>query len=217
MLYAQIIPVYVSPTLNERNFGDLQGVPSSQHTVMFDKKQISKVRNDFRTKFPGLNGESCADIHARTIPFFDEFIVPHLREGRNVLISSHGFVIRTLIKHLDKMTDEEFNEQMTFEKTAPERCLLLAPTGKDSAEFSVWTVSSHLATAWFCRRAVDVQIREWRVPQGRPVASRPRREHQPKHGAILTVEEADPVEPLGPIRAIPVCCEKYYVFWVSAL
>lgn len=127
--YDFIIPVYVSPTLNERNFGDLQGVPSTRHTVLFDKEQIHKIRNDYTTKFPGVNGESCADIHERTIPFFNEFIVPHLKDGRNVLVSTHGFVIRTLIKYLDKMTDNEFNEQMKLEKTAPGRCLLLAPTG----------------------------------------------------------------------------------------
>lgn len=106
-----------------------QGVPSSKHTVLFDKEHIRKIRNDFHTKFPGVNGESCADIHARTIPFFDAFILPHLAAGRNVLVSSHGFVIRTIIKHLDGMDADEFNAQMKLEKTAPERCLLLAPTG----------------------------------------------------------------------------------------
>ncbi|RLN75965.1 hypothetical protein BBJ28_00009592 [Nothophytophthora sp. Chile5] len=125
----QIIPVYISPALNERNFGDLQGVPSTKHTVMFDKEHVKKIRNDFHTRFPGENGESCEDIHARTIPFFDSFILPHLAAGRNVLLSSHGFVIRTLIKHLDGMDANEFCEQMKLEKTAPERCLLLAPTG----------------------------------------------------------------------------------------
>ncbi|KAF1333755.1 hypothetical protein FI667_g2435, partial [Globisporangium splendens] len=127
--YEFIVPVYISPALNERNFGDLQGVPSTRHTVLFDKEQIRKIRNDYTTKFPGVNGESCADVAARAIPFFDDFILPHLKVGRNVLVSSHGFVIRTLIKHLDNMDDAEFNEQMKLEKSAPERCLLLAPTG----------------------------------------------------------------------------------------
>lgn len=125
----QITPVYISPALNERNFGDLQGVPSTKHTVLFDKEQIRKIRNDYNTKFPGVNGESCADVHARAIPFFEDFILPHLQAGRNVLLSSHGFVIRTLVKYLDNMDEREFNEQMKLEKSAPERCLLLAPTG----------------------------------------------------------------------------------------
>lgn len=148
--------MYISPALNERNFGDLQvraaclqsscmhgihmaycvvvaeflqGVPSTKHTVLFDKEQIRKIRNDYNTKFPGENGESCADVHARAVPFFNDFILPHLKAGRNVLVSSHGFVIRTLVKHLDNMDENEFNEQMKLEKSAPERCLLLAPTG----------------------------------------------------------------------------------------
>lgn len=99
------------------------------HTVMFDREQIRKIRNDYYTKFPGVNGESCADIEERVIPFFNEFVVPHLQEGRNVLLSTHGFVIRTLIKHLDRMDEAEFNAQMKLEKSAPDRCLLLAPTG----------------------------------------------------------------------------------------
>ncbi|CAH0484798.1 unnamed protein product [Peronospora farinosa] len=127
--YDFIIPVYVSPTLNERNFGDLQGVPSTRHTRMFDKEHVVKIRNDYYTRFPGENGESCEDIHNRTIPFFNSFILPHLAAGRNVLVSSHGFVIRTLIKYLDGMDADEFNEQMKLEKTAPDKCLLLAPTG----------------------------------------------------------------------------------------
>uniref|UniRef100_A0AAV1UMY1 phosphoglycerate mutase (2,3-diphosphoglycerate-dependent) n=1 Tax=Peronospora matthiolae TaxID=2874970 RepID=A0AAV1UMY1_9STRA len=127
--YDFIIPVYVSPALNERNFGDLQGVPSTKHIVMFNRERVQKIRNDFYTRFPGTNGESCEDIHNRTIPFFNSFIMPHLAAGRNVLVSSHGFVIRTLIKYLDGMDATEFNEQMTLEKTAPDKCLLLAPTG----------------------------------------------------------------------------------------
>lgn len=125
----QIVPVYISPALNERNFGDLQGVPSTRHTVLCDKAQIRQVRNDYNTKFPGANGESCADVHTRAVPFFQAFVLPHLQAGRNVLLSSHGFVLRTLVKHLDGMDEREFNAQMKLEKSAPEKCLLLAPTG----------------------------------------------------------------------------------------
>ncbi|KAJ8521599.1 hypothetical protein ON010_g17799 [Phytophthora cinnamomi] len=107
----------------------MQGVPSTKHTVLFNREHVKKIRNDYYTRFPGENGESCEDIHNRTIPFFSSFIVPHLAAGRNVLVSSHGFVIRTLIKYLDGMDAQEFNEQMKLEKTAPDKCLLLAPTG----------------------------------------------------------------------------------------
>ena len=90
---------------------------------------IRKIRNDFYTPFPGKKGESSYDTYRRVVDYFQEFIVPHLASGRNVLVSSHGFAIRTLIKYLDKMSDEEWNAQMSIEKTNPVECRLLAPTG----------------------------------------------------------------------------------------
>lgn len=44
-------------------------------------------------------------------------------------MSSHGFAIRTLIKYLDKMDDTRWNDEMNIEKSDPQNCLLLAPTG----------------------------------------------------------------------------------------
>jgi len=114
--------VFISLALSDRNFGGLQvsgrdsssrdhepcdsvtdrrgceqGVASSKHTVQFGKEHIRKIRNDFPTKFLDVNGESCADIHARTIPLFDAFILPHLAAGRNVLVSSHSFVLLIVV------------------------------------------------------------------------------------------------------------------------
>uniref|UniRef100_M4BY08 phosphoglycerate mutase (2,3-diphosphoglycerate-dependent) n=1 Tax=Hyaloperonospora arabidopsidis (strain Emoy2) TaxID=559515 RepID=M4BY08_HYAAE len=84
------------------------GVPSTKHIVMFNRERVQKIRNDFYTRFPGKNGESCEDIHNRTIPFFNSFIMPHLAAGRNVLVSSHGFVIRTLINAETRIATQVF-------------------------------------------------------------------------------------------------------------
>ncbi|EQC28766.1 hypothetical protein SDRG_13449 [Saprolegnia diclina VS20] len=118
------IPVYVTPALNERNFGSLQGVPSTQHPT-----NLAPIRNEFGLKFPGEKGESCADIEARVMPFFRQFIEPQLAAGKNVLVSTHGFVLRTLMKSFEKMDEDFFNAQMKLEKTDPSACRLLAPTG----------------------------------------------------------------------------------------
>ncbi|KAF0739545.1 hypothetical protein Ae201684_004727 [Aphanomyces euteiches] len=119
-----VLPVYVTAALNERHFGSLQGVPSTHHP-----SGLGPIRNDYRLKFPGLKGESCADIEARAWPFFQEFILPHLRAGKNVLVSTHGFVIRTFIKMLEAMDDATYVSQMALEKSQPGNCRLLAPTG----------------------------------------------------------------------------------------
>lgn len=44
-------------------------------------------------------------------------------------MSSHGFALRTLIKHLDDMDEREWDGQMSIEKSNPKKCKLLAPTG----------------------------------------------------------------------------------------
>ncbi|KAF0691277.1 Aste57867_17455 [Aphanomyces stellatus] len=119
-----VVPVYVTAALNERHFGSLQGVPSTHHPP-----GLAPIRNDYRLKFPGLKGESCADVEARALPFFRECIVPHLAAGKNVLVSTHGFVIRTLIKVLEDMDDDVYVSQMALEKSEPANCRLLAPTG----------------------------------------------------------------------------------------
>ncbi|RHY92615.1 hypothetical protein DYB37_001749 [Aphanomyces astaci] len=120
-----VLPVYVTSALNERHFGSLQGVPSTQHPPDIG----GAIRNDYRLRFPGDKGESCADVEARVMPFFVACIQPHLAAGKNVLVSTHGFVIRTLIKVLEGLDDATYLAHMAMEKSNPEACRLLAPTG----------------------------------------------------------------------------------------
>lgn len=123
------LPIISSSKLNERNFGDLQGIPSTDHLKEYTKDFLRQVRNDFNTKFPGVTGESNADVYNRVIPYFETEVLPLLLEGKNVLLVSHGFVTRCLIKYLDSMDENEFNVEMSKEKSNPEECKLLAATG----------------------------------------------------------------------------------------
>ena len=105
-------------------------MPSTLHREYYTEDELRSMRNLYREPFPA--GESCADVTKRVLPYFEQYIVPHLKVGRNVLVSSHGFVIRCLIKHLESMSEDEFNEQMKLEKTRPSDCRLLVPTGKET-------------------------------------------------------------------------------------
>jgi 2,3-bisphosphoglycerate-dependent phosphoglycerate mutase len=51
--------------------------------------------------------ESLKDVVARMLPFWYDFLVPALRQGRRVLVSAHGNSLRALVKHLDGISDEE--------------------------------------------------------------------------------------------------------------
>lgn len=43
----------------------------------------------------------------RFLPYFTDVIVPDLRSGKTVLIVAHGNSLRALVKHLDRMSDDD--------------------------------------------------------------------------------------------------------------
>ncbi|MFC1800371.1 2,3-bisphosphoglycerate-dependent phosphoglycerate mutase, partial [Candidatus Eisenbacteria bacterium] len=47
------------------------------------------------------------DTVARFLPFWHDTIGPAVRSGKRVLIAAHGNSIRALIKHLDRIGEEE--------------------------------------------------------------------------------------------------------------
>jgi 2,3-bisphosphoglycerate-dependent phosphoglycerate mutase len=54
--------------------------------------------------------ESLKDVTARLLPYWYDAIVPDLRNSGQVLVVSHGNTLRALIKHLDRLTDEQVAE-----------------------------------------------------------------------------------------------------------
>src|SRR6185503_10960348 len=54
--------------------------------------------------------ESLKDTVARVLPYWEKEIAPMVRSGKRVLIASHGNSLRALVKHLDKISDEEISE-----------------------------------------------------------------------------------------------------------
>jgi 2,3-bisphosphoglycerate-dependent phosphoglycerate mutase len=54
--------------------------------------------------------ECLKDTLERTLPYWEDAIVPDLRAGRVVLVTAHGNSIRALIKHLDHIGDDEISE-----------------------------------------------------------------------------------------------------------
>jgi len=101
----KIIPVYSAWELNERMYGQLQGLNKAETVKKFGAEQVQIWRRSFDGKPP--EGESLAMTAARTLPYFQKRIVPHLEKGENVLISAHGNSLRAIVMHLDQLTKEE--------------------------------------------------------------------------------------------------------------
>jgi 2,3-bisphosphoglycerate-dependent phosphoglycerate mutase len=124
------IPVHRSWRLNERHYGDLQGLDKAETAAKFGEPQVKVWRRSYDVPPPPLRpddprhpgrdaryaslapselplAESLKDTVARFLPYWHETIVPALREERRVLIAAHGNSLRALVKYLDAIPDAE--------------------------------------------------------------------------------------------------------------
>lgn len=102
------VPTDYDQALNERMYGDLQGLNKAETAAKFGDEQVKIWRRSYDIAPP--NGESLKDTAARVLPYFEKEIVPKLREGKNVVIAAHGNSLRALIMHLEKMSPKEILE-----------------------------------------------------------------------------------------------------------
>ncbi|MBI2811916.1 MAG: 2,3-bisphosphoglycerate-dependent phosphoglycerate mutase [Candidatus Melainabacteria bacterium] len=102
------IPVYNSWHLNERMYGNLQGMNKKEMMEKFGKEQVQRWRRSFDEAPP--EGESLAMTAARTIPYFKQEIFPLLNEGKNVFVSAHGNSLRSIVMFLDNLSKEQVVE-----------------------------------------------------------------------------------------------------------
>ncbi|MBM3184616.1 MAG: 2,3-bisphosphoglycerate-dependent phosphoglycerate mutase [Chlamydiae bacterium] len=102
---AKTIPVYTACELNERMYGKLQGLNKKETAMQFGDEQVHTWRRSYDGKPP--EGESLQMTIARSLPYFQNKIVPHLEQGKNVLIAAHGNSLRGIVMHLDGLSKEE--------------------------------------------------------------------------------------------------------------
>lgn len=102
------MPVVADKALNERHYGDLQGLNKAETAEKFGKEQVHVWRRSYDVRPPG--GESLADTAARALPFFKTRILPDLKAGKNVLVSAHGNSLRAIVMDLDALSREQVME-----------------------------------------------------------------------------------------------------------
>jgi len=124
------IPVRRSWRLNERMYGALQGLNKAETAAKHGEQQVKLWRRSYATPPPPLapddpawpgndrryaglqrsdvpSAESLEDTVRRFLPFWESDIVPSLASGQRVLIAAHGNSLRALIKHLDRISDDD--------------------------------------------------------------------------------------------------------------
>ncbi|KAF3796890.1 2-3-bisphosphoglycerate-dependent phosphoglycerate mutase [Nymphaea thermarum] len=101
----QSIPVVAAWQLNERMYGELQGLNKQETADRFGKEQVHEWRRSY--DIPPPNGESLEMCAERAVAYFRENIEPQLHAGKHVMIAAHGNSLRSIIMYLDKLTSQE--------------------------------------------------------------------------------------------------------------
>ena len=91
--------------LNERMYGDLQGLNKDETRAKFGDEQVKIWRRSY--DIPPPKGEALKDTAERVLPYYHEHIEPLLKEGKNIIIAAHGNSLRALIMYLEGLSKEE--------------------------------------------------------------------------------------------------------------
>jgi 2,3-bisphosphoglycerate-dependent phosphoglycerate mutase len=124
------IPTKRSWRLNERHYGDLQGLNKMETAAKHGEDQVLIWRRSYDTPPPPLEvdderhpshdpvyadvdpgdlpaTEALSDVVDRMLPYWFEEIAPEVEAGKTVLVVAHGNSLRALVKHLDDISEED--------------------------------------------------------------------------------------------------------------
>jgi 2,3-bisphosphoglycerate-dependent phosphoglycerate mutase len=91
--------------LNERHYGDLQGLNKDEMRKKYGAEQVHIWRRSYDVAPSG--GESLKQTCERVIPYFKSAILPRLKRGEDVLIVAHGNSLRGLLKELEGLDEKQ--------------------------------------------------------------------------------------------------------------
>ncbi len=126
-LQQEQLPVKIDWRLNERHYGNLQGLSKVALTKKFGEKQVLLWRRSYSVRPPKITtqniynqqgdpkyksikvptAESLKDVVARVVPFWLQEIIPKIRNNERIIIAASGNSLRALIKYLDKISASE--------------------------------------------------------------------------------------------------------------
>lgn len=127
------IPVTKEWRLNERHYGNLQGLNKTETAEKHGEDQVKIWRRSYDTPPPLMSkdnpehpvhdpryrdvdpqelpsGESLKQTVARFLPLWNQNIAKDIRAGRRILIAAHGNSLRALMMNLENMTPAEIME-----------------------------------------------------------------------------------------------------------
>jgi 2,3-bisphosphoglycerate-dependent phosphoglycerate mutase len=91
--------------LNERDYGDLAGLNKDDARAKWGEEQVLIWRRSYDVPPPG--GESLKDTAARTLPYYEDRILPIVKTGETVLVAAHGNSLRSMVMAIEGLTPDE--------------------------------------------------------------------------------------------------------------
>jgi 2,3-bisphosphoglycerate-dependent phosphoglycerate mutase len=102
------IPIEKDKALNERMYGELQGLNKDETVKKYGEAQVKIWRRSYDVCPPG--GESLKDTSERVLPYYEQTIKPYLLKGEAILVAAHGNSLRALIMELEQLSREQVLE-----------------------------------------------------------------------------------------------------------
>lgn len=103
-----VIPIYSAAVLNERYYGKLQGMKRHIMEKKYGAEKLASWKWDLESRLP--EAESLQEVYERAVPYFEQKVVPLLKEGKNVIICAHQGSLRALVKYIEGISDEGIKE-----------------------------------------------------------------------------------------------------------
>lgn len=125
------VPVRRSWRLNERHYGNLQGLDKAETREKYGDDQLKLWRRSYDVPPPPISddneygqvgdlrypisdiipkSECLADVVTRMMPYWFDAIVPDLVHNEVVMVAAHGNSLRALVKHLEGISDDDIAE-----------------------------------------------------------------------------------------------------------
>jgi 2,3-bisphosphoglycerate-dependent phosphoglycerate mutase len=102
------VPTEQDQALNERMYGDLQGLNKAETAQKYGEQQVKIWRRSYDVRPPG--GESLKDTAERVLPYYEQRIKPEVLAGKTIIVAAHGNSLRALVMTLDRLTKEQVLE-----------------------------------------------------------------------------------------------------------
>lgn len=99
------VPITQTEALNERDYGIYTGKNKWEVKDEVGEEEFQNIRRGWEHPIP--EGETMKKVHERVVPFYENEVLPLLKDGKNVILAAHGNSLRALVKYLEDLSIED--------------------------------------------------------------------------------------------------------------